>query len=277
MTAISELEKGKKWLKSAQDYRTAKGQVLAAGWMIEAQLYTGGFGEGKGWKRLKEEVRASRSEVDAIDLAEAAMTFHEAAKVNTGDFSRIESHLEKLTKQVAMLACLSRAGSTEDQAQAKRQASQKKAETEKNAEKAKEIKKIELDKKAQAENLKKDEEEDKKARELVAQVKSVWKGRRAAWESANNTVEDLTAKAKQAVTPVEIVLVGEKLNVAMSMKEKLESEGKVILENRVGEKRVVVGNKLLKVTKIILAHMHSIDSRGRAEVEDRVNKVNVLL
>jgi len=31
MTAISELEKGKKWWKSAQDYRTAKGQVLAAG------------------------------------------------------------------------------------------------------------------------------------------------------------------------------------------------------------------------------------------------------
>jgi len=53
MTAISELEKGKKWWKSAQDYRTAKGQVLAAGWMIEAELYAGGMGEGKGWKKLK--------------------------------------------------------------------------------------------------------------------------------------------------------------------------------------------------------------------------------
>jgi len=30
MTAISGLEKGKRWWKSAQDYRTAKGQVLAA-------------------------------------------------------------------------------------------------------------------------------------------------------------------------------------------------------------------------------------------------------
>jgi len=39
MSAISELEKGKKWWKSVQDYRTAKGQVLAAGWMIEMELY----------------------------------------------------------------------------------------------------------------------------------------------------------------------------------------------------------------------------------------------
>jgi len=91
MTAISQLEKGKKWWKSVQDYRTAKGQVLAAGWMIEGELYAGGMGEGKGWKKLKKEVRAGRSEVDAIHMAEAAMTFHEAAKVNTGDFSRIES------------------------------------------------------------------------------------------------------------------------------------------------------------------------------------------
>ena len=144
---ISELEKGKKGWKSAQDYRTAKGQVLAARWMIEVELYAGGFGEGKGWKKLKEEGRMGGSIVEAIDMAEAAMTFHEEAKVNTGDFWRIESQLEKLTKQVAMLACLSGAGSAEDQAQAKRQASQKEVEAERNVEKAKEIKKIELNKK----------------------------------------------------------------------------------------------------------------------------------
>ena len=92
--------------------------------MIEAELYAGGMGEGKGWKKLKEDVRTGKSEVEAIDMAEAAMTFHEAAKVNTGDFSRMESQLEKLTKQIAILACLSGAGSAEDQAQAKRQASQ---------------------------------------------------------------------------------------------------------------------------------------------------------
>ena len=136
--------------------------------MIEAELYTGGLGEGKGWKKLKEEIRTGRSKVEAIDMAEAAMTFHEAAKVNTGDMSRIESQFEKLTKQVSMLACLSGAGSTEDQAQAKRQAAQKKAEAEKNAEKVKQVKKIELDQKAQAEKTKKDQEEDKKAKELAA-------------------------------------------------------------------------------------------------------------
>jgi len=245
--------------------------------MIEAELYAGGLGEGKGWKKLKEEVRTGRSEVEAIDMAEAAMTFHEAAKVNTGDFSRIESQLEKLTKQVAMLACLSGAGSAEDQAQAKRQVAQKKAELEKNTEKAKQIKKIELDKKAHAEKLKKDQEEDKKAREVAAQVDAVWKGRLAAWVSINDMVTMLTAKAKQAVTPAEIVSVGEKLKEAMTIKDKLEAEGKVVPESKVGEKRVVVGNKVLKVAKIILAHMQPIDGRGKAEVEDGVNKVNALL
>jgi len=277
MTAMSELEKGKKWWKSAQDYKTAKGQVLAARWMIEAELYASGLGEGKEWKKLKEEVRTGRSEVEAIDMAEAAMTFHKAAKVNTGDLSRIKSQLEKLTKQVFILACLSGEGSMEDQAQAKRQAAQRKVEAEKNAEKAKQIKKIELDKKAQAEKLKKDQEEEKKAREVPAQVDAVWKGRLAAWESINNTVEVLTAKAKQAVTPVEIVSVGEKLKEAMTMRDKLEVEGKVIPESKVGEKRVVVGNKVLKVAKIILVHMQPIDGRGKAELEDGVNKVNALL
>jgi len=229
------------------------------------------MGEGKGWKKLKEDVRAGRSEVDAIDMAEAAMTFHEAAKVNTGDFSRIESQLEKLTKQVPMLACLNRAGSAENQAQAKRQVSQKKAEAEKNAEKAKQIKKIELDKKAQAEKTKKDQEEELKAKELAAQTDALWKSRLAAWESANNMVEELTRKAKQAVTPTEIVQVGEKLKDAMMMREKLDAEGKVIPESKVGEKRVVVGNRVLKVAKIILAHVQPIDRRGKAEVEDGVN------
>ena len=181
MAAIRELEKGQKWWKSAQDYRTAKGQVLAAGWMIEAELYAGGLGEGKGWKKLKKEVRTGRSEVEAIDMAEAAMTFNEATNVNTGDLSRIESQLEKLTKQVSMLACPSGAWSTGDQAQANRQAAQRKAEAEKNAEKAKQIKKIELDKKAHAEKSKKDQGEVKKAREVVAQVDAVWKRRLAAW------------------------------------------------------------------------------------------------
>ena len=90
-------------------------------------------------------------------------------------------------------------------------------------------------------------------------------------------MEELTLKARQAVTSVEIVSVEEKLKEAISMKEKLEAEGKVVPENKVGEKRVVVDNKLLKVGKIILAHIQSIDGRGKGEVEDGVNKVNTLL
>jgi len=99
----------------------------------------------------------------------------------------------------------------------------------------------------------------------------------AAWESANNTVEELMITAKQATTPAEIVSVGEKLKEAMVMKDKLEAEAKVVPESKVREKRVLVGNKVLKVAKIILAHIQSVDRRGKAEVEDGVYKVNALL
>jgi len=98
MTGIRELKKRKKWWKLAQDYKIAKCQVLVAVSMIEAELYAGGLEEGKGWKKLKAEVRGGRSEVEAIDMAEAALNFHEGAKVNIGDFLRIKSQLEKLTK-----------------------------------------------------------------------------------------------------------------------------------------------------------------------------------
>jgi len=91
---------------------------------------------------LKEQVRAGMSEVEAIDMAEVAMTFNEPAKVNTGDILRIESQIEKLTKLGSLLACFSGLGSTEDQAQAKRRAVEKKAEVEKNTEKTTQIKKI---------------------------------------------------------------------------------------------------------------------------------------
>ena len=114
--------------------------------------------------------------------------------------------------------------------------------------------------------MKKDEEEEKKAQELAAQVDNIWKGRLPAWESINNTVEELTMKGRQAVTPRERVSVGEKLKEAMTMKEKLEAEGKVIAENKVGEKRVVVGNKVLKVAKIVLAQIQLINGREKVEV-----------
>ena len=70
---------------------------------------------------------------------------------------------------------------------------------------------------------------------MAAQAGAVLKGRRAAWESTNETVEVLTAKARQAVTPAEIVSAGEKLKEAMTMRDKLEAEGKLVPESKVGE------------------------------------------
>ena len=47
-------------------------------------------------------------------MEKLTMIFYEAAKNNSGDIMRIESQLEKQTKQVVMLACFNGVGSTED-------------------------------------------------------------------------------------------------------------------------------------------------------------------
>ena len=182
-----------------------------------------------------------------------------------------------MTKEVSLFVFLNGAGSMEDLAQAKRKAAQRKAEAEKNAEKAKQIKKIELDKKVQVEKMKRDLGDEKKAQEVAAQVDMVRKGRLAAWGSDNNTIEQLTMKAKQVETPAEIRSVGEKLKEAISVKEKLEAEGKLVPESKVEEKRVVVRNRVLKLALIFLAHRQAIEGRGKTEVEAAVKKVNNLL
>lgn len=63
--------------------------MLVAGCIIEGELYAGGFSEGKGCRKLKEEVTEGTSEVEGIDMANAAMTFHKACHNNSGDFARI--------------------------------------------------------------------------------------------------------------------------------------------------------------------------------------------
>jgi hypothetical protein len=130
----------------------------------------------------------------------------------------------------------------------------------------KQMKKVEGEKKIQAEKEKKDKEEEKKIQEIAAQGDVWMKGRKAAYESAQKAVEDLTVKTQSATSPEEMVNLGQSLKEALDMTKKLKDEGKSIPKNKVGEKRVVVGNRVLKVAKIVLAHMNPIDGRGKAEV-----------
>jgi hypothetical protein len=127
------------------------------------------------------------------------------------------------------------------------------------------------------EKEKKDKEEEKKAQELAAQGDAWMKGRSAACETAKRAVEELTFKTQTASSPEEVLNLGHKVKEALEMTRKLEDEKKTIPENKVGEKRIIVGNKVLKVAKIILAHMNPIDGRGKVDVQDRANKVNALL
>jgi len=58
---------------------------------------------------------------------------------------------------------------------------------------------------------------------------------------------------------------------------KIEKEEIVVSESKVGEEIIMVGNKLMSVAKFILAHIQSIDSKGKMEVQEGVKKVNGLL
>jgi len=73
---------------------------------------------------------------------EAIIIFHNTYKVKNGNLLRIGFQQEKLTKQIFMVPFLSKAETVDNQAQAKRQVSQKKVESGKEAEKAKQINKI---------------------------------------------------------------------------------------------------------------------------------------
>jgi len=176
-----------------------------------------------------------------------------------------------------MLACLSGAESAEDQAQAKRQANQKKAEAEKEKKKQSELKKVDKMKKEQEEEKREQEKRQKEVEELAAQGERYRVGKQAAWDQTVRSIEELTNQIKGTTTPEEAIATSEKLKEAVEMKKKLEKEGMVVSESKVGEEIIVVGNKVMRVARIILAHMQSIDSKGKMEVQEGVNKANALL
>jgi len=89
--------------------------------MIEGELYVRYLSEGKGWKKLKEEVRVGTSVMEVINIIEVMMIFHRICEKKLRDFIWIEIQLEKLTKHVVLLAWLNGAGLMWDQDQAKRQ------------------------------------------------------------------------------------------------------------------------------------------------------------
>ena len=54
--------------------------------MIEGELYVRYLSEGKGWKKLKEEVRVGTSVMEVINIIEVMMIFHRICEKKLRDF-----------------------------------------------------------------------------------------------------------------------------------------------------------------------------------------------
>jgi len=69
------------------------------------------------------------------------------------------------------------------------------------------------------------------------------------------SIEELTNKIKVTTILEEGIATSKNLKEAVEMKKKLEKEGMVVSKSKVGEEIIMVGNKLMSIAKIILAHM----------------------
>ena len=75
----------------------------------------------------------------------------------------------------------------------------------------------------------------------------------------------------------DLIKLGEKLKEAMGMKRKIEEETNREVENKVGDRKQVGNDKILKTVRIIVVHMNPIDGKGKVELEKAVEETSKLL
>lgn len=87
----------------------------------------------------------------------------------------------------------------------------------------------------------------------------------------------LTKINRERRSAEDLIKLGEKLKEAMGMKKKLKEESNREVENRVGDKKQVVNGKILKTVRIMVAHVNSIDGRGKVELQKAGGETSKLL
>ena len=87
----------------------------------------------------------------------------------------------------------------------------------------------------------------------------------------------MTKVNRDTLSAKDLIKLGEKLKEAMGMKKKIKEESNREVENRVGNKKQVVNEKILKTVRIVVAHINPIDGKGKTELEKAMGETSKLL
>ena len=213
----------------------------------------------------------------AKEASKAERIWRTTGASKKGQVLGIEKQLEEVNKQLALLAMAMEAASPKQEAAAKRAINSNKARVEEEKSKEAEGRKIKEIKRQAEERRKKEEEALREAEKLAGQVQAVKDSQRTAAEACEAEVDSLTKINKNNLSAKDLMKLGEKLKEAMGMKTKIEEECNREVENRVGDKKQVVNGKILKMVRIVVAHMNPIDGRGKADLEQAVGETSKLL
>src|SRR5437868_5836202 len=96
LDSIRAMDPKKKWWRTAEDARLAKSQMIAAGLAIETGLHEEGRGEGNGWVKFRETLKANSGTQGAIMGWEADRAYLQAKSVSQGQLAGIENKIQKL-------------------------------------------------------------------------------------------------------------------------------------------------------------------------------------
>ena len=111
----------------------------------------------------------------------------------------------------------------------------------------------------------------------MAQAQAVRDLQKKAAEVYEAEVVSLTKVDRDSLTAEDLIKLGEKLKEAIGIKKKIEKESNAEVESRVEDKKQAVNGKILKMVRIVVAHMNLIDGRGKAELDKVVGETSKLL
>ncbi|RPB27053.1 hypothetical protein L211DRAFT_846604 [Terfezia boudieri ATCC MYA-4762] len=241
--------------------------------MEEEDEDSGGEDRCSSWKRIHEP-RRKMEVVEAIrENAEVLEELAELKKEERG----LEGELKEVREQLALLAVSMGAGTVEDQAKVQRTISARKGRVEEEKRKEKELKKVEAKRKEAEADKKKERKAQEEAEKVAAQAKAVRDSQQKAWVACEEVLEELARKDRTALNDDELIGLGKKMKEARAMKERIERETRQPLEARVGKSRQVVNGEILKTVEVVMGHKQEITTKGKAELEAAVAKVNLLL
>ncbi|RPB18350.1 hypothetical protein L211DRAFT_854208, partial [Terfezia boudieri ATCC MYA-4762] len=275
---LAGLRKEERSWRSKQQGSVARNLIISGGESIEGGWCIDGTVEGRGgWKALPA-TEIARGKLDnALAVSEAERCWRQVLEVRPGVLRGLERELKEVREQLALLAVAMGAGTVEEQAKVQRTINARKGRVEEEKRKEKEVKKIEARRREAEAERKEEFKAQEEAVRVAAQAKAVRDSQQKAWDACEGTLEELAKRNRSKLDEDELISLGQKMKEAKAMKERIEKETRQLLETRVGRSRQVVNGEILKTVEVVVGHKQNIDSKGKAELETAVAKVNLSL